>query len=779
MAKVTVTNSLGVRKIEVVQAVQSALNDVPLVFGKPTYVRVYLNPTVSQEHSQIEGYVKIRSGSTVVLNDHRSIETLRLERGLSLHEQRLDWSKSLNFLLPNEFWKYCSSSSITVELAGVKVTTPEGSSNAVNKLAGESTTKPITVLEDPELNCRIVLFRHRDINNRDFIEPSKGDAEAIKRYVENVFPVARVAWSTMMAAAPTQFRALGKVARNSGSTDEQITRNYIVFFQRLLSIRDQDIKYGRDPRTLYLGLLSDPSGRFGGAAMDSPQFAAPHVVAFTAAEPEGQLGAHELSHILGCRHPGIPDRGIHGPRIGQRHEPRSLQIHPSGFLSSNTNQENGEIHLGLDIRFNRHAPAILPHHEWFDLMTYRHPKWVSKETYIKLLENLAALKKIERYPPDRLVEKIRKKKIESLHAWTVIGEYDVMRKTGRIYYLARSNYLTPMPPRGESSDSDDEGFQLGDVKLSWDTGVLRNRKPVVATECVNIRNFKTLDGSPNFGVFQHTLVPNNSNMGYRGYIPENSDPNALGEEFDESLKSLINKNGCLQLMVKNIVVDQVGGCNEKDQDIWLSIDKAMANSLFKSDDVSSQPNESQVSGGLSLRYSVEDGGYYLHYKWRDKKDARKYRVTTSIACKRKRQLEKNGPEWETVAVSGRLADRVWISPVFFENPLDKKDSQEIQHDLYGDFFYGGEGIIRQSLELRIEIFVGFKTKIFEGEISIPDTEIISCGSRSDGDSHISHPDSKTDFRTKTKASRIGREKLKQRRYWYKDTASICKESEDR
>ena len=202
MAKPIVTNGLGVRKIEVVQTIQSALNDVPLVSGKSTFVRVYLNPNVSQEHLQVEGYLKIKSGRTIVLNNHPSLEALRLERGLSLHEQRLDWSKSLNFELPNEFWKSCSSS-IAVELARVRLTTTEGSSIALNKIVGESTTEPIMVLEDPDLHCRIVLFRHRDLDNRDFIEPSKGDVEAVRRYVENVFPVARVSWSTLTAAAPT------------------------------------------------------------------------------------------------------------------------------------------------------------------------------------------------------------------------------------------------------------------------------------------------------------------------------------------------------------------------------------------------------------------------------------------------------------------------------------------------------------------------------------------------------------------------------------------------
>ena len=174
---------------------------------------------------------------------------------------------------------------------------------------------------------------------------------------------------------------------------------------------------------------------------------------------------------------------------------------------------------------------------------------------------------------------------------------------------------------------------------------------------------------------------------------------------------------------------------------------------------------------------MDDGGYYLHYKWRDKKDARKYRVTTSVACRRKRQLEKNGPDWETIAVSGRLADRVWISPVFFANPLDRGDSQETKHDLYGDFFYGGKGISRQSIDLRIEIFVGFKTEVFEGEMPITDSEITSCGNRSVGDGHIPHPGSKDDIRIKKQVPGIRRKKAKKQRYWYEDTASICKDTE--
>ena len=293
-------NSIKVRKIEAVQVIQSADNDIPLILGKRTFIRVFLEPGDVDESAQLFGYITVKIGDWIPAN-FQSIEPISLRHGLSLGAQRLDWSQSLNFCLEGSKWPTGQSRKMTINLSNLTVWPIEGDSYQA-KLTGINKSAEVDVVSAPEMHCRIIAFKHRDRENLGFVQPKKGEATAIQRYVECTFPVASVHWSSLTLAAPRRFRAVGRVSRDSDRTHGQITRNYIQFFTQLLAIREQDIINGRDRKTLYLGLIADPSGRFGGAAMDSPQFAAPHVVALTTPDLEGQLGAHELAHVLGRRH---------------------------------------------------------------------------------------------------------------------------------------------------------------------------------------------------------------------------------------------------------------------------------------------------------------------------------------------------------------------------------------------------------------------------------------------------------------------------------------------
>ncbi len=741
MVRITVAN------IEVVQAIQNVHNDVPLVAGKRSYVRVYLSASGVADTALITGHLSICLQRTIGSRPNRLIyqassRPVRLMASMSLRDQRVDWTSSLNFQLPDALLKQAAGQTIIAKLERVTVTDAGSVCDAelVPKRATE--TGPITVVASPDMHCRIVMFRHRDAANRAYLQPQRGEAEAIRRYVENTFPVANVTWSSVDMGAPRNFRALGPIQRESRRTQEELTRSYASFFQYLLAIREQDILHGRDTSTLYLGLIADPSGRFGGAAMDSPQFAAPHVVTMTSADMEGDLGAHELAHALGRRHPGIPDCQLHGYVIGQRKEPGADRDpgnkHASskyGFLSAKLNDQAGETHVGLDNRFNGTAPEMLAHDQWFDLMTYQYPKWVSDFTYVGLLERLRQISD--------------KDFCANGDVLTVIGEYDLKRKTGKIFYAAKGRYNTPMPAS--------PGAQSAVVKLAWWAEDAR----CVVTECVNIRDFEGLDGSSSVGVFQHSIGLSGEFLDKFRSIDWIEGDAISVKTYHQLFDNLITGDGCLQLLVDDVVVDEMQSVSD---DQAAAIGSYLQDVVKASGTCNGQPKsigeQTLDDGEFYLHYSIDDGGYYLRYRWNwdlSDTDVKNLCLVTSIACKRKRQGHQDGemqtdgfPLWETIAVNHRNSDHIWINPVFFPHPRADDEStanhgdnlNDIEHEDYGELFVSGAAILEQSLTLKVSISVGFTTISREVELQFPiETKLAISQRRSAAGGYLPAPGS--------------------------------------
>ncbi|MDH5356091.1 MAG: hypothetical protein OEY09_16735, partial [Gammaproteobacteria bacterium] len=570
--------NLRIRNIEVVQTVQNTLHDVPLIAGKRTYVRVYIAPDPSIAGLPIAGELCAINDACKVTSTFPAIEHSQLDQEISTHQQRLDWSRSLNFLLPQNFWDCSPPAPISFELTRAWCIAPNGERVEFTNIADEENNTRVDFVKDPEMHCRIVIYRYQDGDNQRLLQPGSGEVAAIQHRVENIFPVAAVNWSSIIISAPDEFRALEAISQNNTSSDEQTTLALVKLFNHLQVIREQDILHGRDPGTLYLGLLSDPTGRLGGAAMDSPQFAAPHTVAISSTDSDGQLGAHELAHALGCRHPGIPDIKLHGRDIGQRRETDAENHSLHGYLSENLDTSTGEIHLGLDARYGTASPAVLAHDQYFDLMTYRHPQWISAVTYSNLHRRLQESRKAN-YSINPKASKY----------WTVIGEYDLIRKTGRIHYLGPTKYLTPVP----------ESINQPLLKLAWHIDEFGSRQAEVP---VYIKDLEKLDGSRSIGVFQHTLTT---------------------EKELKSLGHTIDSNGPLKLLIGELVVDQIGG-----QDIETTsnaIDELISQLVSRR-----QTSEPSL---LALSYSVEDDAYYIDYQWPEKLVGH-LRLTTSLACQR-------------------------------------------------------------------------------------------------------------------------------------------------
>ncbi len=803
------TESVSVRKIEVVQVIQNAENDIPLIAGKRTYIRVYLSPEKIAKPTRLVGYVNAKLDGKKLLSARRCIEDVFLRRGISLEAQRLDWTQSLNFCLNEGDWDSDAQGKLEIELKALTIRAVNGACRAVG-MDGANAKTEVCVVRSPKVHCRIVAFKHRDNENLEFVQPEKGQADAIRRFVESTFPASDFHWSSLMIAAPREFRAVGRVARESDRTHGQITQNYKSFFLQMLQIREQDIVQGRDPKTLYLGLIADPSDRFGGAAMDSPQFAAPHVVALTTPDSEGQLGAHELAHVLGRRHPGIPNRKFHGSRIGQSHEPDStsvefaediIGISEYGYLSDQPEEPEGKLHHGVDTRQRGTTPDLLPYDHWFDLMTYRHPKWVSNLTYIGLLVRLQEIADGDFDAPKKIDPEANNdsKATRQDWAWTVIGEYNVRRKSGRIRYLAPGNYMTPMPLK-EQADSPPRG----DVQLAWYTGELDDKNnPDLAKVDVHVRNYRNLDGSSSIGVFQHTLLAES----------------LTSDLYRESFKNLVANNGVLKLLVRGVMVDEIRGCDEqKFKKIFEGIEQStkfeLANRPAPGFRGREDDDNEKTQGGLSLQYCVDDGGYYLryHWQWKNKNEIRDLKVITSIACRRKRNKDSNDSDWQTVSVSDRSRGRIWISPVFlnkgiFEKPgedtisddlpVDSADSGQLRGLLDPESFdsvFEGEpykvpftppdDVREKTLEIRVGVTAGFHTKYItldrqlkldtkdEGDRKVALSEIEAFGSRNFNNAYLPVLGSREED---CEPKDFGN--LAEKRDWYRDTGSATEDVE--
>ena len=653
---------------EVIQSIQNLDNDLPLLQDKLTYIRFY---STALNKSTENVNVKLRIiKTTSTQNSHLELapDSMPLMAGNDNSESqdinalRLYWDKSFNFKLPQGFFtekkiaiKSKDNPDQFVELDFVLV-------DAINDdILFKLESVKFYYLE---LNLRAVAYRYEDTETGEIHQPTPGELTVIRDYIESAFPISKLNWSTLTIDAPREFIKLHHVLERSERTDEHIDKIYTLLFQHLLAIRTQDISLEPtgnqdtagssesvssdlwEPHTLYLGVIKDPSNRLVGSAMDSPEFATPHVVACCGALPYGEVGAHELAHMLGRPHPGIPDRDVHGKHVGQKNQIRSAasdqhdssfpeckHMSPLGHLSDT--QDDKKRLIGLDTQFKSNQPHVLPCNEYFDLMTYRFPKWVSGCTYRELKERIT-----------KIQPSVSKGK--EGYYWNVIGEYSLLNKTAKINYVLRSRFSIPKPGAPDSMrHENDPVASLFKLEIQFEPDENGGRSD---SEWVYLR--RTLQHSDNsrfVGVFQHTL--------------KTSSPQPPSQ-----VQLLINGN---QVDVYSL------GDNAKDRD-------------------QVPPLPSSRTSKYSLKYSVDKAGFYLSYDWpahhlpesndnsdmsdADNTDERaidnqmyRFPIITTVQFKSNQKTDpdnNNNDEyenriskrWQTVAVTNRLRETLWISP---------------------------------------------------------------------------------------------------------------------
>lgn len=291
-------------------------------------------------------------------------------------------------------------------------------------------------------------------------------------------------------------------------------------------------------------------------------------------------------------------------------------------------------------------------------------------------------------------------------AWTIIGEYDLERKTGRIYSVTPARYKTPLPP------APDEHAQI--LELAWPAAGDSQDVATMARESIYIRHFDKLDGSPTMGVFQHTIGLCDDGRDAFRRIGGESVSAANRTAFVQSLEHMLTAPGGLRLVLDGATVDEI---RPVDTATVAALESGLEHALARS----GEPGGNKACAGeaaaleIGLEYSIADDGYYLHYRWPRHEDAPEPRAFTAIACQSERDYEKGRDNWQTIAVSHARSDRVWVSPAFF----DSKSGRRTEHPVYGENFPGAALLRDLRLAVRVSISVGFETVKKEAVLRFP------------------------------------------------------------
>ncbi|WP_201271322.1 hypothetical protein [Sinorhizobium medicae] len=360
------------RGIEVVQVIQSLDNDVLLVAGKPTVVRVYIDPSGLGAAANLTGELMWRRGDGGA-NYLPAMNRVRPDpaRTPDLQAQRFDITQSLNFRLPGE-----ATRAGILELKLNRLGVPGGDPAAL----AQQIALTIEFVRSPPLRVRAVGLRYDSVRNPpQVITPQAIHFEYLRSYLMRSYPVAELTWSQIVVD--------GNNLVPLATAREFPANQSIIANAQLSAIRAREVTGGMDARTHYYGLVDNESGLSfmrGSALYDERAAVFGMVACGPCGVPNGWTGdfdasfadwygAHELGHTFQRRHPGFPV-GVQPPD-GLGDWPDEYE---HGRISPPTQKyvgfDIGDPALGIPMK----ALSGEIHH---DVMTYADSQWLSAHTY--------------------------------------------------------------------------------------------------------------------------------------------------------------------------------------------------------------------------------------------------------------------------------------------------------------------------------------------------------------------------------------------------------------
>lgn len=393
--------------IEVTQAVQDLAHSIPLIDGKETLVRVYVNPLIAQSGANISGRLTIyRAGAAALTVE--PLNTLAYTNA-SLDDRRTDLTKSLNFVLPG-----VATGAGRIKIVLTSLTWANGQwTNSNPDGAGDGQARVVTFQPPIDLRVRVVGITYK-FGNFEQVEPRDIDYNLIESWLLRAYPVTTLTFSHTTHAGPTQSNGANGTLFSCTDVDTLLT-----------TIRNDDVANGRqDARTRYYGLVyGNPNstlaagGTFymSGCAVEGPAGAS-----LTASGPGGPPGAifswdkdssiadwnagHELAHTLGSKHAGpyavLDDHGMEwgpcahfsGPLNRCTDMPCYAWTTPDHNFPYPQGRMGGanQAFVGYDggDYANTIPRAALSAPTYHDVMSYCDNVWISDYTYLGIMHQL-------------------------------------------------------------------------------------------------------------------------------------------------------------------------------------------------------------------------------------------------------------------------------------------------------------------------------------------------------------------------------------------------------
>jgi hypothetical protein len=380
--------SVQILGTEITQAVQNVANQVTLIRGKATVVRIYLKPKGFTKTTRIQGEIAVAPAPGSPAKYVASVNGVTVSKAAypDLPSQRRRVDLSLNFILPAE--------AIEWPALAVEVKRIYSSGGDLTVVAGPPVSRQLETA--PPLRIRAIGLRYtwtKSDGTTIDVPPAAYHFDYLRSFLTRAYPVSTVEWSQLVVQANPLFAPpfSGPALPNG---DDPLWRGKLnLAHNQLAAIRAKDVDAGTDPRTHYYGLVSDASAGlfFRGAAKDVPQAPDPTVVA---AGPVGDpnqysslkwdknpsygdwYGAHELAHTFGRFHPGFCNQDASDPTFP----------YADGRIGDDAHGDMMGLDVG-DAALNL-PMQVMVNETCHDIMTYCDNQWISAYSYQAVLERL-------------------------------------------------------------------------------------------------------------------------------------------------------------------------------------------------------------------------------------------------------------------------------------------------------------------------------------------------------------------------------------------------------
>ncbi|MFG2842643.1 hypothetical protein ACGF12_05640 [Kitasatospora sp. NPDC048296] len=363
---------------EVTQSIQNLQHDVPLIAGKATVIRSYVNGVEGPAASVIGTLTLLRSPTDppVTITSVNSV-TIDANAQIDVPTRRANASLSLNFIVPAAL---TAAGALHVQ----RLTIADAVVGGGIPFDGPTPGPTVWFHDSPPLRVRILGLRYT------LTPPGKPPATYTPRdidynflisWLKRAYPVAEVIEAPHAVIDVTTINATTTDVENNPPFQCTDTN------AQLAAIRALDISAGGDRRTHYIGQVADGGFFMRGCASGVPASPDPTTVASSPCgaatwgwDFDGSYadwyGGHELGHTYGRKHPGF---------CGESQDDLQNFPFPNGQLADTPNSfcgfDVGDPQLNLPMTAR---PGVM----WHDVMTYCNFQWPCSYTYEGIRQRL-------------------------------------------------------------------------------------------------------------------------------------------------------------------------------------------------------------------------------------------------------------------------------------------------------------------------------------------------------------------------------------------------------